>query len=143
MNIYIAGTFHNPLIGQGHIQKFLQEAGHIIVSTWHSAETWKAGEARPFEEKLAIAETNYRDIDKADMVLVVPLKGHPGRGFHCEMIYAYGRSKPVLLLGDHTDANTMAMHRTLKFAKDFDEILARLEDTAQEVAHRAAHANDW
>ena len=108
MNIYVAGTFHDPRISSGEIVETLKGLGHTIVSRWHDPNVWQSESRQTtYELRRSIAEGNYRDIDAADVVVAIPLKDHHLRGMHAEIGYALGIKTPVYVLGDHMSLNTM------------------------------------
>ena len=121
MRVYIAGTFHDPRISDGSVVREVQALGHEVVSTWHHEAVWKSeSHQRSRLDRQTIAEANYRDIDRCETMLVVPMDGHHLCGAHTETGYAIGTKKRVVILGDHASMNTMTVHKTVEYITSID-----------------------
>ncbi len=123
MKVYIAGTMHDPRISLGLVQQRLEMLGHEVVSRWHIAGNWKpnADQNTP-EARATIAMDNFGDIDRSNVVLVVPCEGHHMRGAHVEVGYAIGTWKTVYVLGAFDSVNTMCTHPRVEYIGDLEEI---------------------
>lgn len=123
MKIYIAGTMHDPRISLGLVQQRLAALGHDVVSRWHIAGNWKPnGDQKTQKDREAIAGANFGDIDRCNVVLVVPCEGHHMRGAHVEIGYAIGTWKTVYVLGDFDSVNTMCAHPRVEYIHALEEI---------------------
>jgi len=114
---------HDPRISLALIQQKLEALGHEVVSRWHIKGNWKPnGDQKTQSDKETIALTNFSDIEKSEVVLVIPCKNHHMRGAHVEIGYAIGTGKPVFVLGAYDSVNTMCAHPGVKYIDSPEKI---------------------
>ena len=98
MNIYIADgisqrTRARMLAGR------LKSMGHEVTSSWiWRNETYEDIQDQPAVKK-GIAETNVRDINRANIVVVFLDKPSTHGGKHFELGYAYGTGTALVVVG--------------------------------------------
>ena len=133
MRVYIAGTFNDERISSGDIVTTLESLGHVVTSQWHRPGKWLGEAKRASEnERYLIASQNFKDIDEAEVIVAVPLAGHPLRGCHVEVGYAIGTKKPVFVLGDVGSLNAMATHALVSHITDLSSIPIHSDETYHE-----------
>lgn len=129
MRIYIAKAFYDQCIDGVNIIREVQTLGHDIVSRWHNAGVRQSGSGlSTLAERRAIAMANYRDIDRCETMLVVPMDVHHLYDAHVEVGYAIGTKKRVVILGAHDAMSTMTAHEKVEYITTIAE-LGRVPET--------------
>lgn len=135
LRIYLAGTGHDPRFATTMIADNLRAHDFDVVSHWHDPGVWKPGQDRSIAEGVVIATSNYADLDKADVVLVVvPAQEHHLRGAHTECGYALAKKKRIVVWGGPRSLNTMVQADKCTFAPDWWRLLDVLDDLVDSVS---------
>ena len=101
-SVYLASRFQ-ARAEIADVAQVLRDRGIIVTSRWLEEADVNVLDNPDPVACMAIAERDYEDIDRADVVVVFSPKSRHGTGsggFHWEGGYAKGQGKPVIVCGE-------------------------------------------
>jgi nucleoside 2-deoxyribosyltransferase len=136
LRIYLAGTGHDPRFHTTDFVDKFREAGFDVVSHWHDPGVWKPEGLLSVSDEFQVAERNFRDLEKADVVVVVvPEDYHHLRGAHVECGYAIAKGMKIVVWGHAHEVNTMTRVDNCKYIKVWSALIAHLKMYEVELNH--------
>lgn len=111
LRVYLTAPFADAPACETYAALLRAELGVQITSTWHANAEQQVKESELGTlSRAAIANTNFSDLDSADVVLIVLHEPPPYRGgCMVEAGYALGRGKKVFVLTPHYQKQTLML----------------------------------
>lgn len=141
LKVYIAASMNAIRL----VRQYALELASMNIectSTWRHVDTGASLPQGPLERCVHLrdlAERDIKDIDRADIVVVIPAPASSTGGLWTELGYCLARRKPLIIINQSEQGNPFVYLPEIRHATDWSDaldILGRIRDNLRHSAER-------